>query len=91
MPWVSGRLAQVYWRAGLPVEEDNLDPSPLEALGVNRHLVQLLEGRRWYVVAEARAQGASWQQTAEALGVTRQSAHAAYRDAAARSHSKPSL
>jgi DNA-directed RNA polymerase specialized sigma24 family protein len=63
------------------VDEENLDPSALEALAASRQLVKLLEGRRWYVVAEARSQGASWQQIADALGITRQSAHAAYRDA----------
>jgi hypothetical protein len=79
--WNDWNQAQVYRRAGLTVGEENLDPSALEALAANRQLVKLLEGRRWYVVAEARSQGASWQQIADALGITRQSAHAAYRDA----------
>jgi hypothetical protein len=79
--WTDWNRAQVYREAGLPVGEENLGPSPLEALEANRQLVRLLEGRRWYVVAEARSQGARWQQIADALGITRQSAHAAYRDA----------
>jgi DNA-directed RNA polymerase specialized sigma24 family protein len=79
--WKDWNRAQVYRQAGIPVDEENLDPSALEALEANRQLVKLLEGRRWYVVAEARSQGASWQQIADALGITRQSAHAAYRDA----------
>jgi DNA-directed RNA polymerase specialized sigma24 family protein len=82
--WNDWNQAQVFRRAGLPVGEENLDPSALEALEANRQLVKLLEGRRWSVVAKARAEGASWQQIADALGVTRQSAHAAYRDAVAR-------
>jgi DNA-directed RNA polymerase specialized sigma24 family protein len=82
--WTDWNRAQVYREAGLPAGESNLDPSALEALQANRHLVQRLEGRRWSVVAKARAEGASWQQIADALGITRQSAHAAYRDAVAR-------
>jgi hypothetical protein len=44
------------------------DVSALDALRANRRLVDLLVGRRWYVMQEAREAGASWSEIAEALG-----------------------
>lgn len=67
--------------AGLEPPATNVRPSALEALEAGRLLVGLLVGRRWLVVAAARAAGASWADIGEALGVTRQAAHVAYAEA----------
>lgn len=54
-------------------------PDPLVALHANREAVLLLTTQRYLAVAGARAAGATWTQVGEALGVTRQSVHEAYR------------
>jgi hypothetical protein len=54
----------------------DLDPADaLRAALALRRLSQRVEARG---VAAARAQGWSWQQIGDALGVTRQSVHGAY-------------
>jgi hypothetical protein len=53
--------------------------SALDALAANRHLVDLLMGRRWYVIRDAREAGASWSQIGEALGMSKQGAQDYYR------------
>lgn len=51
----------------------------LEALRANAKAVELLTGRRWYVMKSAREGGATWAQIGEALGITKQAAHDFYR------------
>lgn len=51
----------------------------LDALEANRRLVDLVTGRRWYVMREAREAGASWSEIGEALGMTKQGAQDWYR------------
>jgi DNA-binding NarL/FixJ family response regulator len=52
------------------------DPSVgLRAVRALRRLAERVEAEQ---VARARAQGWSWQQIADALGITRQSVHAKY-------------
>jgi hypothetical protein len=51
----------------------------LEALRANAKAVELLTGRRWYVIKSAREAGATWTQIGEALGITKQAAHDFYR------------
>jgi hypothetical protein len=53
--------------------------SALDALKANRAAVDLLVGRRWYVMEEAREAGATWEAIGEALGITRQGAQDYYR------------
>jgi hypothetical protein len=43
----------------------------LEALRANAKAVELLTGRRWYVMKSAREGGATWAQIGEALGCWR--------------------
>jgi len=50
----------------------------LEALRANAKAVELLTGRRWYVMKSAREAGATWAQIGEALGITKQAAHDFY-------------
>ncbi len=51
----------------------------LKALEANRRLVDLVTGRRWYVMREAREAGASWSEIGGALGMTKQGAQDWYR------------
>ena len=51
----------------------------LDALRANARAVDLLTGRRWYVMKSAREDGATWAQIGEALGMTKQAAHDFYR------------
>lgn len=51
----------------------------LKALRANAKAVQLLTARRWYVIKSAREAGATWAQSGEALGITKQAAHDFYR------------
>lgn len=50
----------------------------LRAVRALRRLAERVEAEQ---VARARAQGWSWQQIADALGITRQSVHAKYGEA----------
>lgn len=50
------------------------DVSALDALEANRQLIELLIGRRWYVMRAAREAGASWAQIGAALGMSKQGA-----------------
>lgn len=50
----------------------------VEALEANRRLVDLLVGRRWFVMLAAREAGASWEEIGAALGVSREEALAEY-------------
>lgn len=50
----------------------------LEALRANAKAVEILTGRRWYVMKSAREAGATWSQIGEALGITKQAAHDFY-------------
>lgn len=46
----------------------------MDALGANRRLVELLEGRRWTVMQDAREAGASWTDIGRALRMSKQGA-----------------
>ena len=54
------------------------DVTALEALRANAQLVDLLVGRRWYVMQAAREEEATWDEIGSALGMTRQGAHDLY-------------
>ena len=54
------------------------DVTALEALRANAQLVDLLVGRRWYVMQAAREEGATWDEIGSALGMTRQGAYDLY-------------
>ena len=51
----------------------------LDALEANRQLIELLTGRRWYVMREAREEGRSWSEIGAALGMSKQGAQDWYR------------
>lgn len=51
----------------------------LHALAANRRLVELLTGRRWYVMQAAREDGATWSEIGAALGMSKQGAQDWYR------------
>lgn len=53
----------------------------LDALEANRRLVDLLVGRRWYVMQDAREEKTSWAEIGDALGISRQGAYDFYRRA----------
>lgn len=53
--------------------------SALDALRANREAVELLVGRRWYVMQEAREAGKTWDAIGDALGITKQGAQDYYR------------
>lgn len=52
--------------------------SGLETLAANGRLVELLTAWRWVAMRDAREQGATWQEIADVLGISRQSAHEFY-------------
>jgi hypothetical protein len=67
-------------RAYIEKELDTLaDPSPIEALTANAKLVELLTGRRWILMEEARERGESWSTIGAALGMSKQGALDWYR------------
>ena len=51
----------------------------IEALAANAAAANLLIGRRWYVMQEAREAGATWESIGTALGITKQGAQDYYR------------
>lgn len=51
----------------------------LQALEANRRLVDLLIGRRWIVMQDAREEAASWSQIGDALGISHHAARDWYR------------
>jgi hypothetical protein len=53
------------WQAQRAVDELG-DITALDALRANAELVQLLLGRRWYVMQDAREAGATWDEIGEA-------------------------
>lgn len=55
------------------------DVTAVDALEANRRLIDLLTGRRWYVMQAAREAGATWDDIGTALGMSRQGAHDWYR------------
>ena len=55
------------------------DITALDALRANSELVQLLLGRRWYVMGDAREAGATWDEIGEAVGMSRQGAYDWYK------------
>lgn len=55
------------------------EASALDAIKANRAAVDLLVGRRWYVMEEAREAGATWEVIGDALGITKQGAQDYYR------------
>jgi hypothetical protein len=64
---------------GAQVAEMSGDPvAGLRAVGALRRMAERVEAEQ---VAAARGLGWSWQQIADALGMTRQSVHAKYGDA----------
>jgi hypothetical protein len=52
--------------------------SDLDMLRASRRLVDLLTGRRWYVIQGAREAGASWTEIGDALGISKQAAQQFY-------------
>src|SRR3954453_12322458 len=69
---------------GQRVAQQTLDALPsvtaLQALQANAQLVELVIGRRWYVMQAARETGATWIEVGAALGMTGQEAEDWYRD-----------
>ena len=65
------------------VAQSALDEFPevdaIEALAANAAVVNLLIGRRWHVMQEAREAGATWEAIGTALGITKQGAQDYYR------------
>jgi hypothetical protein len=53
--------------------------SALNALRANTELVDLLTGRRWMVIQDARESGATWEQIGQALGMSRHAARNWYK------------
>jgi hypothetical protein len=53
--------------------------SALNALRANTELVDLLTGRRWMVIQDAREAGATWEQIGQALGMSRHAARNWYK------------
>jgi hypothetical protein len=53
--------------------------SALDALRANTELVDLLIGRRWMVIQDAREAGATWEQIGQALGMSRRAARNWYK------------
>jgi len=53
--------------------------SPVQALEANRRLAELLTGRRWYVMQDAREHGATWTEIGAAVDLTKQGAQDWYR------------
>lgn len=51
----------------------------LDALAANAALVSLLTGHRWFVMRDAREDGATWEEIGAALGMTKQGAQDFYR------------
>lgn len=51
----------------------------LDSLRANLRIVELLNGWRWFVIEQAREEGASWADIGDALGTSRQSAWEWYR------------
>jgi len=51
-----------------------VDASALDSLPANARIVRLLTGWRWFVMQQAREEGASWAEIGDALGMSRQSA-----------------
>ena len=69
---------------GQQTAQQTLDALPgvtaLQALTANAQLVELLVGRRWYVIQAAGEAGASWDDVGVALGMSGQAAEDWYRD-----------
>jgi hypothetical protein len=55
------------------------DVGPLDALAANKAAVDLLVGRRWYVMRAAREAGETWEAIGVALGISKQGAQDYYR------------
>lgn len=72
---VQGALDELAARHGGTV------PGPLDALAASAELVRALNGGRWIAVHDAREQGATWQQIADAMGVTAEHAQQIYTEA----------
>ena len=51
----------------------------VDALKANHLLADLLVGRRWYVMQDAREAGATWDEIGLALGISQQEAYEWYR------------
>jgi hypothetical protein len=67
--------------AGYPSSDANRSYDPSVGLRAVRALRRLAERVEAEQVAKAREQGWTWQQIADALGMTRQSVHAKYGEA----------
>jgi hypothetical protein len=78
-------IAQTGGRAEVVASWLALTPEvgPLEALEVNQRMVDLLIGRRWYVMRDAREAGKTWSEIGAALGMSKQGAQDWYRRAIA--------
>lgn len=88
IPWVAHESRQVWKRVveqggDADVAKCALDQIPdvdaVGALAANAAAVNLLIGRRWYVMQEAREEGATWEAIGTALGITKQDAQDYYR------------
>jgi hypothetical protein len=78
-------LRQADTQASQRVAEQTLAQLPavtsLHALAANAQLVELLTGRRWYVIQAAREVGAGWEEIGAVLGMTKQDIRRWYTDA----------
>ncbi|MBB6374349.1 hypothetical protein BKA01_001571 [Pseudonocardia eucalypti] len=66
-------------RASDPENAERRQVSALDALRANAELVDLLTGRRWMVIQDAREAGATWEQIGQALGMSRRAARNWYK------------
>lgn len=73
----TGDLTHV--RVSGPEDAEPRQVSALNALRANAELVDLLSGRRWMVIQDAREAGATWEQIGQALGVSRRAARNWYK------------
>jgi hypothetical protein len=76
------------WRRAIErAQRNRKDPEParraldelpevtaLQALSANHRLVQLIAGRRWIAIQDAREEGASWAEVGKAMDMSKQAA-----------------
>jgi hypothetical protein len=69
---IDGNASARGWLAELP------EMTALQALAVDTRLADLLMGRRWSTMRQAREDGCSWAKIGEAIGVSKQAAQEWY-------------